>query len=273
MPQSGFCIFFVPLSVPLPVSFLVSFLVSFPTPHCFESFLNRFVMLTTAIPQCEDFQRFKGAHQRLIGITGGIGSGKTTVAAMIRSAGYIVMSSDDIARELMASSAAIHRSITQAFPHVTAADGTIDRPALARTVFGDSDEQTAALTQLNAIVHPFVFQELARRVGEYFKAGERFVFNETALLFETGLHRCYDLALVVDAPENIRVERLTEHRGLDADDAKRRISVQMPDHEKRSAADYVIENHGSFDDLLIEVRTMLNALADGTLVAARRAEL
>ncbi len=222
----------------------------------------------TISPPCDDFRRFKNADQLLIGITGGIGSGKTTVAAMIRSAGYPVMSSDDIGRELTVANADVQQQIMDAFPEVRTSEGAIDhidRTALAKIVFGQTEEHAAALAQLNSIVHPAVFQELARRVGGYFQGGERFVFNETALLFETGLHKCYDLALVVDAPEDVRVERLTEHRGLDEDDAKHRIAAQIPASEKRSAADYVIENHGSLDDLLVEVRKFLALLQDKTI--------
>jgi dephospho-CoA kinase len=221
-------------------------------------------------PPCEKFESAKtSASQLIIGITGGIGSGKTAVAELIRASGHTVLSSDDIAHELMASSPTLHRQIIERFPHVAAFNGGIDRQRLAATVFGSDDAQTLALQALNAIVHPAVFQELARRVAEYFRAGESLVFNETALLFETGLAECYDLAIVVDAPESARLQRLTDQRGLSLDDAKRRIASQISAEAKRAAADVVIDNSGSLDELQQRVSEVLHALREGTLHSIR----
>jgi dephospho-CoA kinase len=215
-----------------------------------------------AEPPCEDFRRFKGAQQVLIGLTGGIGSGKSTVARLIQQAGHTVMSSDDIARDLMATNTALHDQIFAAFPHTRGANGGIDRTQLALTIFGDTPEHARALAHVNALVHPLVYQELAKRIGACFQRGERWVFNETALLFETGMVRCYDVSLVVDADEELRVQRLVEQRGVERSDAQRRIQSQMPTAEKRSRADYVLWNNGSAEDLAREVATFLQWLAE-----------
>jgi dephospho-CoA kinase len=214
---------------------------------------------------CEEFHRLKREGQMLIGLTGGIGSGKTTVATMLAERGCVVMSSDDIGRELTATNAEIQRRIIVAFPRALAANGSLNRAALAREVFGAGDDTAAALATLNAIIHPAVFAEIARRAGECFARGERFVFNETALLFETGIVRCYDLAVVVDAPEEVRVKRLVEHRGLDAEDARRRIRSQLPTEQKRAAAHYVIENAGDLESTRHTVELFLDELRAGRL--------
>jgi dephospho-CoA kinase len=198
----------------------------------------------------------------LIGLTGGMGSGKSTVARLIQQAGYTVMSSDDIARDLMASNTTLHEQILDAFPHTRGADGAIDRAMLARTIFGDTPEHARALAYLNALVHPLVYQELAKRIGACFQHNERWVFNETALLFETGMVRCYDLSLVVDADEELRIQRLVEQRGVERSDAERRIQSQMPTAEKRSRADYIIWNNGSAEDLAHEVAMFLQWLVE-----------
>jgi dephospho-CoA kinase len=217
---------------------------------------------------CKEFHRHKRKDQMLIGLTGGIGSGKTTVAAMLASHGCTVMSSDEIGRDLTANNAAIQQSIMAAFPSAVRADRTLDRAALAREVFGEGAEKAEALARLNAIVHPAVFAELARQAGEHFARGEQFVFNETALLFETGIVRCYDLAVVVDAPEDVRVRRLVEQRGLDPEDARRRIQSQLSTEEKRAAAHYVIENAGTLTETEQTVLVFLNDLRTGRLQSA-----
>lgn len=204
-------------------------------------------------------------EQRFIGLTGGIGSGKSTVAALIREAGYSVLSADDIARDLTNFHEEVKARIHEAFGEMYLPDGSLDRPKMAARVFGTTPEHTQNLAQLNAIVHPFVWREVARLAKGRFDAGERFVFNESALLFETGADTFYDLVLIVDAPEALRIQRLAEGRNISNDEAQRRIQAQISAEEKKARADYVLHNYGSRAVLEEETKRFLEALLRGVL--------
>lgn len=210
----------------------------------------------------EYFQKIlnKPKEQVFIGITGGIGSGKSAVATIIREAGFSVLSADDIGRELTNTHTGIKDRINTEFGQMYLADGTIDRLKMASLVFGTTPEHAAALTRLNAIVHPVVWQTVAERVHALFQAGTRFVFNETALLFEAGAEAVYDVVVVVDAPEEVRIQRLSEGRNVSPDEARQRIAAQISAEQKKARADYVISNHGSREDLQTETLRFLTEL-------------
>jgi dephospho-CoA kinase len=199
-------------------------------------------------------------EQVFIGITGGIGSGKSAVAAIIREAGFTVLSADDIGRDLTNSHPDVKARINAEFGQMYLPDGTIDRVRMAALVFGMSPEHTSALARLNAIVHPAVWQTVAERVKSLFAAGERCIFNETALLFEAGAEDAYTLVVVVDTPDEVRIQRLSEGRNISPDEARRRIAAQMPVEQKKARADYIIRNHGSRKDLQAETRHFLEYL-------------
>ncbi len=204
----------------------------------------------------EIFANIKTApNQAFIGLTGGIGSGKSTIAAFIREAGHPVLSADDIGRDLTNTHPRVKAAINEAFGEMYLPDGSLDRVKMASLVFGDRPEHAQNLARINSIVHPFVWQEVARQAKEQFQAGKRFVFNESALLFETGADRFYDAILVVDADEEVRVRRLAEGRNIPEDEARRRIQAQMPAEEKKRRADYVLANNGSQADA--KARTLL----------------
>lgn len=204
------------------------------------------------------FHEMKRNDQILVGITGGIGSGKTTVSALVQEAGYTVFSSDIIAKEIVATNTEVQDEIVAQFGEdIRASDSAIDSKALAAKVFGTTPQHEAALQKLNAIVHPYVVQELYERAKEKFDAGEKCVFNESALLFEAGLEDCYDYIIVVDAPEDVRVHRVATFRDLTEEEVRRRIAMQMSAAEKVKAADFVVNNAGSEDDLRKAVRFIL----------------
>lgn len=204
-------------------------------------------------------------NQGLVGITGGIGSGKSTVAAFIRDAGYTVFSADDIARDLTNTHPEVKARINTAFGTMYLPDGTLDRMRMAALVFGTTLEHSQNLAQVNSIVHPFVWQEVAQRAKARFNVGDRFVFNESALVFETGADKFYDLVVVVDAPEDVRVKRLAEGRGISEEEARRRIQAQLSADEKRARAGYVIHNHGSRSEVQAETKRFLTALELGSV--------
>lgn len=184
-----------------------------------------------------------------MGLTGGIGSGKTTVAAILAERGAIVVDADRLAREAVAVGTDGYRAVVDRFgPDVVAGDGDLDRKALAGVVFDDP----GALADLNAIVHPLVRAAIAERVAEL--AGtDAVVVLEIPLLVESG--RSYGAArvIVVDCPEEVAVRRLVEGRGMDEADARRRIAAQVSRADRLAAADVVIDNSGSLTDLRRQV--------------------
>jgi dephospho-CoA kinase len=199
----------------------------------------------------EYFQNLKPFPEKqvFIGITGGIGSGKSAVAEIIRHAGYTVFSADDIGRELTNSNDDIKTRVNAEFGQMYHPDGTIDKMRMATLVFGNTPAQLEALKRLNAIIHPAVWKTVAERTKSAFERGEEIVFNETALLFEAGAEAVYDLIIVVDAPEDVRIQRLSEGRNIAPEEARRRIQAQIPAEEKARRAHFVVQNNGSREDL------------------------
>lgn len=183
---------------------------------------------------------------RIIGLTGNIASGKSTVARLLADRGVPIIDADVLAREAVAPATPGHAAITARWgAAVVAADGTIDRAALRHIVFANPDERAA----LNAIVHP----EVARRRHDLVEAararGERIVVCDIPLLFETGLEHACDAVLLVDAPEELRRDRLMRDRALSAEEAAAMIRAQMPAALKKARANFVIENAGTLEEL------------------------
>jgi dephospho-CoA kinase len=185
-----------------------------------------------------------------VGLTGGIGSGKSTASGRLAELGAMVIDSDVLAREVVEPGTPGLAAIRAAFgPDVIAADGTLDRPRLGQVVFADPER----LAVLNGIVHPLV---RARAAAISAAAGpDAVVVQDVPLLVETGQAGAYDLVLVVEADEATRVARLVE-RGLSADDARARIASQATDEQRRAAADVWLPNDGHKDDLLAAVDTL-----------------
>ena len=184
-----------------------------------------------------------------VGLTGGIGSGKSTVARLLAGRGAVVVDADLLARQVVEPGSAGYQAVLDRFgPAVAAADGSLDRRALAELVFADP----AALADLNAIVHPAVRAAIAGRLAEL-EGGDGVVVLDIPLLVESG--RSYGAAavMVVDCPPEVAVRRLVEQRGMDEADARRRMAAQVPRAERLAAADVVIDNSGSPDDLEAEV--------------------
>lgn len=179
----------------------------------------------------------------LIALTGGIASGKSTVAARLAEHGAVVIDADRVVRDVQGPGSVVLRSIAAAFgQEMIAADGTLDRPSLAAAVFGDP----VALARLNAIVHPAVREESARRFAAAFANDPRaVVVYEVPLLVEARVDDAWDLIVVTDAPAEERQRRLIQLRGLSPDDARARIASQATDAERRAVADVVIDTSGT----------------------------
>ncbi len=176
---------------------------------------------------------------RVVGLTGGIGSGKSTVSGMLASRGAVVIDADAITREQQQPGTAVFEAMVERFgPGIVAPDGTLDRPAVAAIVF--SDDQ--ARKDLEAIVHPAVGAEMVRRLHEVEGTGH-IVIYDVPLLVE-GKRGGYRAVIVVDVDPEIAVERLVTQRGMAEADARARIANQASREERRAVADQVIDNGG-----------------------------
>lgn len=191
-----------------------------------------------------------------IGLTGGIGSGKSTVARLLAARGAVVIDADVLAREALAPGSPGLAAVVAALgAGILDADGTLDRQRLAARVFSDP----AALGQLEGIVHPIVAQLTAERRSRA-PAGS-LVVHDVPLLVEKGLGERYDLVVVVDAPDDVRLERLVA-RGLHADDVRARMAAQASRAERLAAADVVLDNGGDPDRLSAQVEALWARLTD-----------
>lgn len=187
-----------------------------------------------------------------IGLTGGIGSGKSTVSALLARRGALVVDADRIAREVLEpGTPGLAAVVTEFGPDVVTADGSLDRAALAAVVFSDD----AARRRLDAIVHPLV----RRRTAELVAAAppDAVVVNDVPLLVETGQAGSYDLVLVVEADAGTRIARLVG-RGLTEADARARIAAQATDDQRRAVADVVLDNSGTPEQLAEQVEEFWN---------------
>lgn len=182
-----------------------------------------------------------------VGLTGGIASGKSTVAAVWQDLGAVLIDSDVLAREVVAAGTPGLAEVVERFGgDVVAADGTLDRPALGRAVFGDDD----ARRELEAIIHPRVRQRTAELVAA--ADDEAIVVHDIPLLVELQRAGDYHLVVVVGAPAAVREERMVRLRGMSADAAQQRIAAQADDEQRRAVADVWIDNSGDLDELRAE---------------------
>jgi dephospho-CoA kinase len=183
-----------------------------------------------------------------IGLTGGIGSGKSTVAARFAELGALVIDADALAREVVEPGTdGLAAVVTEFGAQVLDGSGRLDRPALARVVFGDE----VARGRLNAIVHP----RIRARAAELIAAAPpgTVVVQDVPLLVETGQADRYDLVVVVEAPEELRVRRLARDRGMPAEEVRARMAAQATDEQRRAVADVVLVNDGTTDELRAKV--------------------
>jgi dephospho-CoA kinase len=180
----------------------------------------------------------------MVGLTGGIGAGKSAVANRLAALGAIVIDADRLAREAVVTGSEGLAEVVAAFgPEVLAADGTLDRAVLASRVFGDD----AARRRLEEIIHPRVRARTAELVVA--APPDAVVVNDVPLLVEAGLSGAYELVIVVLADEKTRIARLVDDRGMTPDEAAARIRAQASDEQRREVADVVIVNDGTMDDL------------------------
>ncbi|GAA3268148.1 dephospho-CoA kinase [Dactylosporangium vinaceum] len=185
---------------------------------------------------------------KMVGLTGGIGAGKSAVAQRLAALGAVIVDADRLAREVVAPGTQGLAQVVEAFgPGVLDPSGALDRPALAKIVFADED----ARRRLEEITHPLV----RARTAELVEAAPpgAIVVNDVPLIVEKGMSRLYSLVLVVFASLETRLDRLTRLRGMSRDEAMARINAQATDEQRRAVADIAIVNDGTPADLDREV--------------------
>jgi dephospho-CoA kinase len=194
----------------------------------------------------------------LVGLTGGIGSGKSTVARLLDRRGAVVIDADQLAREAIAKGTPGFDEVVRIFgPGIVGPDGDLDRAALAAEVFSDP----ARKTSLEAIVHPEVGRRFADRLEPY-RGTDRVVVYVTPLLAELGLAPAFDLVVVVTASQRLRVSRVASERDLSPGDVRRRMAAQATDEQRAEVADVLLDNDGTLADLEGQVERLWPELVD-----------
>lgn len=178
---------------------------------------------------------------KLVGLTGGIASGKSTVTKIFSELGATLLDADLIAREVVEPGTPALHAIAERFPRVVSADGTLDRAALGARVFSDSTERLA----LNAIIHPRIAEAFAAKTQALAGAGTKLVIYDAPLLVENRIHERMDEVIVVHVPRPVQLQRLIARDGLSAEQAEARLAAQMPLDDKLRVATHVIDNSGS----------------------------
>jgi dephospho-CoA kinase len=185
----------------------------------------------------------------LVGITGGIGTGKSTVSKLLQERGWVVYSSDVTAKEIMATDANVRAELARAFgEHILTPNG-VNAPLLAALVFGPLPENESNLDKLNSIVHPHVLDVHMKAIEAEAAKDTKIVAIESALIYEIDLEDGFDYVVVVDAPVDSCVQRVVQRSGLSREEVLRRIERQMPMEQKRGLADFVIDNSKTPEDL------------------------
>lgn len=192
-----------------------------------------------------------------VGLTGGVASGKSTVAAMLAELGAVVIDADQLAREVVArGTPGLTQVVAEFGEQLLTPEGDLDRPAMGRLVFADEERRRA----LEAIVHPLVFEryaELEAAVGP-----DDLVVHDIPLLAESGRAGEFEAVVVVDVPDELRIERMMRDRGWSREEAASRIAAQATREERLAVASHVVENAGSLEELrdrVVEVHAALTA--------------
>jgi dephospho-CoA kinase len=181
----------------------------------------------------------------LVGLTGGLGAGKSTVARMLAARGAVVVDADELARRALAPGThGFHEAVQVFGDDAVAPDGTLDRQRLSEIVFADPEKRRA----LESITHPEVFRLLAEEV-ETLRGTDAVVVFDAPLIVETGFHEACDVVVVVTAPEEEQVRRTARDRGMDPGEARARIAAQVPPERREAVADVILRNDGDLEAL------------------------
>lgn len=194
---------------------------------------------------------------KLIGLTGGVGSGKSTVADMLRELGAEIVDADEATHAVYEPGSPGFDAVVRGFGQGVVSGGRIDRTRLGELVFRNAD----ARHQLNAIVHPLVRNWMAQKTAEAAERGADVVVQDVPLLFENGLERLFSTVVLAYVPEHVQIERLVSGRGLTPERARAIIAAQMPIEDKRARAHHVIDNSGTREDTRAQIRSVWKQIA------------
>lgn len=187
---------------------------------------------------------------KIIGITGGIGSGKSTVSKFINEMGYKVINSDSKAKKLYLENSELKEKLIKEFGvNFYLPDGNINKKFIEEIVFGEDEKSKANLSKLNALVHPLVIQDNIDEIDELVEKGERLIFVESALIFEISMEDAYDYIICVFTPKDITIKRLIERDSTSEEKILKRMKNQMSSEEKKKKADFVINNNTDLNSL------------------------
>lgn len=190
-----------------------------------------------------------------VGLTGGVASGKSTVSGILRELGAVVIDADQLAREVVAKGTPGLARVVEAFgPAVLTPDGELDRPKVGAIVFADEEKRRV----LEGIVHPLVFDRIVAL--EEAAPADALVVHDIPLLAESGRAHTFDAVVVVDAPEELQVERMVRDRGWTPEEAAARIAAQATREQRLAIATHVVENTGTLDQLRARVEEVVAAL-------------
>lgn len=195
---------------------------------------------------------------RLIGLTGGIASGKSTVSAILRELGAHVLDADEIAREVVEPATPALADITRRFPGVVGPDGRLDRAALGARVFQNPAERAA----LNAIIHPRIQQAFLEKTQALAERGVDVVVYDAPLLIENGIHAWMNGVILVDAPRELQLARLMARNALSQEAAEQRLSAQLPLVEKRKHATWIVDNAGDLASTRAQVEAVWRTIRE-----------
>lgn len=200
----------------------------------------------------------------LVGLTGGIGSGKSTVARMLAARGAVVLDADELARRAVEPGTQGYAKVVELFgAQVVGEDGRLDREAMAKRVFAEPDLRRA----LESITHPEVFREVAA-AAEAYRGTDTVLVFDAPLIVETGFASACDVVVLVTGSTDTQVARLMADRGMSDDSARARIAAQAPTEEKRLVADFVIDNDGTLEELEAKVGDLWPRLVARNLSSA-----
>lgn len=179
-----------------------------------------------------------------IGITGGIGSGKSVFCEFLKEKSFVVLNADELAKELLAKDAGIKKKVITEFGDEAYKNEIPDKKYLAEKVFSDPNN----VEKINSIIHPVVIKEI-EKIFEKYSGTQKIIFVEAALIYEAEMDELFDYIVLVTADEKIREERKKKYDDMSAEEFQKRLNNQIPDSEKKKAADFVFENNGSKSDL------------------------
>ncbi len=193
---------------------------------------------------------------RVIGLTGGIGTGKSTASEYLRKQGFSIIDADRISREIVDPGTLLLKELEKNFGSgIIKDDGTLDRKALAAIVFSDKEKKS----RLDGLMHGHILDEIERKISESQSGEGRGIIVDAPLLFETGLEKKCDQVWLITADEKLRILRVCERDGMDPEEVRARIQNQMADEEKKERAHRIVDNSGSKEALLAQLAELIEA--------------